>query len=153
MPRVVVTTYLDAPPDAVWAALQCTAVLRHVSAPLIRFLPLDPPNLPETWSEGEYRVAMRLFGFVPLGTQWIRVSWPAPQGETRYVRDNGTGTLAARWDHLISIAPEGQGTRYTDRVDVEAGVLSPVTAVFARLFYAHRQRRWRTLAARAFVLR
>ena len=152
MRRVVLSTYLDAPPDAVWAALQRPETLIYVSAPLIRFTPRAPAALPDRWSEQTYRVSMRLFGVLPLGTQWIRVSWPTPDGELRYVRDNGSGTLAARWDHLISIAPEGAGTRYTDRVDVEAGVLTGVTALFARVFYAHRQRRWRALVAAGLML-
>jgi len=35
-------------------------------------------------------------------------------------------------------------------VTIKAGVLTPFVWLFARLFYAHRQRRWATLAAKGF---
>jgi hypothetical protein len=66
------------------------------------------------------------------------------------VRDNGYGPLIKRWDHWIEINAEGTGTRYVDRVHIDAGVLTPLICGFARLFYAHRQRRWRRLVARNF---
>jgi len=38
----------------------------------------------------------------------------------------------------------------TDRVHIDAGMLTPLVAAFARLFYAHRQKRWRALAKNGF---
>jgi len=35
-------------------------------------------------------------------------------------------------------------------VTIEAGILTPFVWLFARLFYAHRQRRWAALAAKGF---
>jgi hypothetical protein len=56
-------------------------------------------------------------------------------------------------DHWITIAPGAADgtTHYTDRVEIEAGLLTPLIAGFARVFYAHRQRRWRALAATGFA--
>lgn len=141
MRRVEVSSHLDASPDTVWSALQRPDTLRYVSAPLIRFVPVDPPVLPELWAEGEYGVGMWFLGIVPIGSQTIRISWPDPVGQSRFIRDNGRGRLASRWDHPISVVPEGDGTRYTDRIEVEAGWLTGPVAGFARIFYAHRQRR------------
>ena len=56
-----------------------------------------------------------------------------------------------RWDHLITIAPDGPSrTRYRDTVDIEAGLLTPFVWLFAQFFYRHRQRRWRALAQTGF---
>jgi len=82
---------------------------------------------------------------LPLGWQEIRVSFPPPPSGGLAIRDDGRGALVARWDHLIEIVPEAAGTRYTDTVTIEAGWRTPFVAVFARVFYAHRQRRWRGL--------
>jgi hypothetical protein len=35
-------------------------------------------------------------------------------------------------------------------VHIDAGMLTPLVAAFARLFYAHRQKRWRALAKNGF---
>jgi hypothetical protein len=56
-----------------------------------------------------------------------------------------------RWDHWIAIEPERRGTRYTDTVHIDAGLLTPLIVAFARIFYRHRQRRWRRLAKSGFA--
>jgi hypothetical protein len=148
MAVVTRSTILPASPDAVWAALQRPAVLLRVARPLVHIEPIDPPAFPATWDEGAYRVRMWLFGVVPLGGQVLRVERLPPVGAKRRLRDDGHGLLAQRWDHLITIEPTGTGqTRYTDRVDIEAGVLTPLVWTFAHVFYAHRQRRWHALIA------
>jgi hypothetical protein len=151
---IELATHLDAAPDTVWRWLRRSALLRHVAAPLIRFEP-HGGSFPEEWEPGEYRAQMYLFGAVPLGWQAIRISLPEPLGDVRFVRDDGYSPLIRRWDHWIAIGPDtgpGEGgTRYSDQVTIDAGILTPMVAAFARTFYAHRQRRWRTLARTGFV--
>ncbi|MEM9085667.1 MAG: hypothetical protein AAGB23_07060 [Pseudomonadota bacterium] len=149
---VELTTTLDCTPDAAWERVGTSALLDHITSPLIRFLPRARP-FPERWATGEYRAWMLLFGFVPIGWQAIVISFPEPRGATRFVRDNGYGPLIQRWDHWIEIGPEGGTgrTRYTDRVTIDAGLLTPVIGLFARVFYAHRQKRWRQLVREGFA--
>jgi len=86
---------------------------------------------------------VRLFDAVPLGWQVVGIELPATSGDVRQIHDNGRGALIRRWDHLVTIEPAGPGrTRYTDRVEVEAGPLTPLVWAFERVFYAYRQRRW-----------
>lgn len=151
MAEITLTTTLPCHPDKVWARVQTSALLLHVAFPMIRFTPLNGTRLPRVWKPGEYRVRMWLLGFIPVGWQAVVISTPAPEGERRFIRDNGYGPLVRRWDHLITIAPGERGTTiYTDRVIIEAGLLTPVVAMFAELFYAFRQRRWRELTTSDF---
>lgn len=139
-------------PDDAWSRVRSSALLHHVAAPLIRFTPKGGTRFPDIWQPGEYRAWMWLFGIIPVGWQAVVISEPVPDGKKRFIRDNGYGPLIRRWDHWITIAPGADGTTsYTDRVIIEAGVLTPLIAGFARLFYAHRQRRWRRLAATDFA--
>ena len=148
---IELTTHLDCSAEEVWAHVQNSGLLSHIAAPLIRFVPKDAP-FPLQWEAGEYRAWMLLFGFLPIGWQAIVISHPEPVGDKRYLRDNGYGPLIKTWDHWIEISPSGagEGTIYTDRVMIEAGVLTPLVAAFARLFYSHRQRRWRALVKSGF---
>jgi ligand-binding SRPBCC domain-containing protein len=151
MATVELSTRLECAPEDVWERVRTAAVLMHVAAPLIRFVPKASSPFPRVWAPGEYRAWMRLFGVLPIGWQAVVISEPAPDGETRFIRDNGYGPLVRRWDHWITIAPDVNGTtRYTDRVEIEAGLLTPLIVTFARVFYAHRQRRWRALARSGF---
>ncbi len=149
--RVTLTTLLDTPAERAWIEVQTARLLEHVAAPLLVFTPIDPQALPAEWVAGRYHVGVRLFGWLPLGTQWI-VTTKASQGPDCYqIRDNGRGTLARRWDHLIAIEPLAPARcRYRDDIEVQAGLLTPFVWAFARFFYAHRQRRWRRLVARGF---
>jgi ligand-binding SRPBCC domain-containing protein len=148
--KVTLTTTLDAPIDRVWDALQTPALLQHVAAPLIRFTPLDGP-FEDRFKDGRKRVAMWFFGILPLGRQWIDVSRPVLGDGKRRIRDNGAGDLVRRWDHWIAIEDVGGKTRYTDEVEIEAGVLTPFIWGFAAVFYRWRQHRWRRFVRRGFV--
>lgn len=158
MTRIVeLTSTLDCSADEAWRHVETSALLHHIASPLIRFVPPKQTPFPEDWSDGEYRAWMLLFGVIPIGWQAICISFPdvnenrEPKKGARYLRDNGYGPLIKRWDHWIEITPDGGRTRYTDRVYIEAGLLTPVIATFARIFYGHRQKRWRELARTDFA--
>lgn len=152
MRTVELSTHLAAPPETVWEHVQTPRLLHYVARGMVRFIPRDGP-FPERWHEGEFRTWMLLFGFIPIGWQAIGIELP-PQSDRRFVvRDNGYGPLIRHWDHWIEITPEHGGTRYVDRVHIAAGVLTPLIRAFARIFYAHRQRRWRKLVDSGFAYR
>ena len=69
-----------------------------------------------------------------------------PQKSDHWVlRDNGSGSLIKTWDHLIFLESEGGGTRYTDEVSIDAGLLTLPIYIYAFIFYSYRQMRWRKL--------
>ncbi|GAB5550198.1 MAG: hypothetical protein SangKO_099580 [Sandaracinaceae bacterium] len=148
---VCLSTLLDAPPQRVWDEVNRTALLGYVAAPLLTFEPVDPPAFPERWEERDYHVRLRPFGGGAVGRQTIRIERPSSPGDVHVLRDNGSGTVARRWDHVMTVEPAAWGrTRYTDRVEIEAGPLTPAVWAVARGFYGHRQRRWRRLVASGF---
>ena len=146
---VDVSTYLPCKPEQAVRHVIRSGLLRYVAAPLVRFVPRQPPQLPEVWSEGTYRVSMYLFGFIPFGKQAVVISFPECR-EAFCVRDKGYGSHIRKWDHFITIDRAGDGTLYRDRVTIEAGIVTPFVWGFAQLFYRHRQRRWRKLVANSF---
>lgn len=149
--RVRIETVLDCSAERAFAEASKPSLLLHVAAPIIRFRPLQPATFPARWTEGRQLVALHLFGLLPIGTQWVGIEYPAARSGEYRIRDNGAGQLARRWDHLVLIRARPDGRcAYRDEVEVEAGWLTPLVALFARLFYAHRQRRWRRLVRRRF---
>jgi len=144
-------TELDAAPDLVWRHLQTSRLFRYVSWPMMRFAPVGGAPWPETWHRGAIRVWMWQFGFLPMGRQWVDVSETRADGALYALHDNGRGDLIRRWSHHIAVSPaEGGRTRYSDTIDIEAGLLTPLVWAFAGVFFAHRQRRLRALARRGF---
>lgn len=147
---VEVSTHLAAPPEKIWAHVRTTKLLRYVASPLIAFTSREPGGFPAEWPPGAHRVWLWLFGFFPMGPQTVNIELPPANGGVYRARDNGVGMIARVWDHHISIAPEGAGSRYMDRVRIEAGVLTPFVWAFGSLFYRWRQMRWRALVRRGF---
>lgn len=154
MTLVEVSTFLPAPPERVWELVLQPATLEQVSAPLLRFTPRKSP-FPGRWAAGEYQMGVKLYGLIPLDDQIVGIEFPDHAGPGYRLRDNGRacardggpGGLIKRWDHLMLVEPDGDGTRYTDRVEVEAGALTSAAALFARTLYRHRQANWRRLFA------
>ena len=149
--QVDLATQLPCTLAEVIAQVRTPRLLRQVASPLLSFSPLDPAEFPDTWSEGTYWVKLKLFGVLPIGRQAIVTTYPQTENAQAFMlRDNGYSPLINKWDHLITAQEVSGGTLYRDRVTIDAGILTPFVWLFARLFYAHRQRRWAVLAANGF---
>ncbi len=149
--QVDLATQLPCTLAEVIAQVRTPRLLRQVASPLLSFSPLAPAEFPDTWSEGTYWVKLKLFGVLPIGRQAIVITYPQTENAQIFMlRDNGYSPLISKWDHLITAQEVNGGTLYRDSVTIKAGVLTPFVWLFARLFYAHRQRRWATLAANGF---
>ncbi|MEM6474566.1 MAG: hypothetical protein AAF687_00210 [Pseudomonadota bacterium] len=149
--RFELTTRLEQSPDEIWAQVMKPALFLHVAAPLVRFKPIGMDDFPDRWAEGEYRGDMRLFGLIPIGWQAIVIELPDAQGDTYVLYDKGYSPVLRTWSHRISVKPEGGGTRYSDAIAFDAGWLTGFSVPFLRLFFKHRQRRLRSLAAEGFA--
>jgi hypothetical protein len=136
---------LDAPADRVWRAVTTPAAFRIVTRGLVRILGLGGRR--EPWREGETVSGLLLvFGVLPVSVHHLTVE---RLDETRReLCSDEHGGLIRSWRHLIRVTPLDDGRcRYEDRIELDAGVATPVVAAFARWFYALRQRRWEELAS------
>lgn len=154
--KISLSTVIDLSADDVWQEVQTSALLAHITWPIIRFQPIDPVSPPAVITEGRYLVRLWLFGFIPFGSQCIVASqhFAANDEWPKQIRDNGHGTFMKVWDHWITVQPLG-GNRvdYRDAVEIEAGLISPFVWLFSQMFYRHRQRRWRGLARTLHIRR
>ncbi len=148
-----ISTELDCSAERAWQEVQTTRLLEYVTRSLLVFEPIEPQVWPKTWQEDKYFVRMKFLGIVPFGQQWIDISILDTSAEKQVyqIRDNGHGDLVNKWDHLIIIEeiPTGK-TKYTDRLELEAGILTPLVWLYANIFYRHRQKRWQKLVKNDF---
>jgi len=131
---------LSVPVPIVWRELQKPETLDFIAAPMVVFK--YKSTKPEQWHKGNFEVELKLFGFIPFGNQTISISFPDTVNNILFLRDNGFSNLISKWDHLISVEPQGENTLYTDSLEINAGILTPFIWLFAFLFYSHRQKRW-----------
>lgn len=97
------------------------------------------------WSCGEtFRFRFRLFGFLPFGIHTIRIM--TFDHETLTVYSNEGNPHVPVWNHRINLKPiDRNHTQYTDEVEIDAGWKTVFVCLWAKLFYAHRQRKWKRL--------
>ena len=146
-------TELDCSPERAWQEVKTTRLLEYVSRPLLVFEPIEPQLLPKIWQEDKYLVQVKLLNILSFGKQWIDISIfnTAADRQVYQLRDNGRGDRVRKWDHLIVIetTPEGK-TKYTDRLEIDAGILTPLVWLYAYIFFRHRQKRWHKLVKNNF---
>lgn len=138
------TTVLEASADAVWAAVKTPSAFRTVTRGLLA-MPVIRRRQDE-WREGETVVGwVFLFGFLPFSRHHLHVA--SIDESTRTLSSREFGGVIKTWNHDIEINPiDAKTCRYRDRIEIEAGVMTPVIVVYARWFYRMRQRRWQALA-------
>jgi hypothetical protein len=148
--KIRLSTVYDCPHLEFVEYLQRTESFRFITWPLLTFKP-KKGVWPQRWLMGRDVFTFRFLGIVPMGKQQINISYPS-QGvaakDRVVLRDDGQGTLMKRWDHWVTVTPRGKSqTLYLDEVEVSARylapILTPLSGLFALVFYAHRQRRWK----------
>ena len=146
MPMATVerSTLLEAPVDAVWAAARTPSAFRAVTRRLLVMPAIADRQ--DDWREGETVVGwVLLFGFVPFSRHHLHIA--RIDESTCTLSSREFGGVITTWNHDIEVVPiDATSCRYCDRIEIEAGFLTPVIVVYARWFYRMRQRRWRALA-------
>ena len=139
---VTVTTELPIAAERACALAARPATLQYVCAPVVAFAPIG--DAPEAVREGDVvSVRLRFLGVLP---GWVHTLCVERLGEREIVSREHGGPVAA-WNHRLTFVPiSATSCRYTDRVEVRAGPLTPLVAVFAHGMYRWRQARWRGLA-------
>lgn len=138
------STSLDASADAVWAAVKTPSAFRTVTRGLLAMPAIRRRQ--DEWREGETVVGwVFLFGFLPFSRHHLHIV--SIDESTRTLSSREFGGLITMWNHDIEVSPiDATSCRYRDRIDIDAGLVTPVVALYARWFYRMRQRRWRVLA-------
>ena len=132
------TSVFPASRESVFARLQHLETLQYIAAPYATFTPVEK-STDFSWQEGEtssYR--FRLFGLIPFGVHTIRIERFDQTG----IQSREHNRHVPVWDHLITLEDLGEQTRYTDEVEIRAGWKTVFIWLWAKAFYAHRQRKW-----------
>lgn len=158
--RVRLNLLLDCSVDAAWEALHSPAVFRAVSGPWTTAESLEPEGFPQRWPGGEHRVRLRMLGLVPMGDQLISLRDEVAPDGTRIVHDEGGPyrgpmVVVRHWHHRMAVAANPLSgtpgstvarTRFSDTLEVRAGVLTPLVWLGFRIFWSMRARQIRRLA-------
>ncbi len=138
------TTVLPVDADTAFALALKPATFAYVARGVLRVPALQA--IPAGFAAPGAQAAGRLWwlGVLPAWTHHLRVV----EIGGRELRTAEHGGPLRAWNHWLTFAPTSATTcAYTDEIEIDAGLLTRPTALFARAFFALRQARWRRLAA------
>ena len=140
---VQISAQLPISADKAWEKVKESRTLLFVTRGLLGF---SGENFPVEWKTGEtVKTRLLLFNFIPAWNH--EISFVRIDDERRELYTNEKGGLISVWNHLIKIDEKpANSCLYTDRIEIEAGLLTPIVWFFAQLFYRYRQMRWQVLA-------
>jgi hypothetical protein len=143
---VHVETILPTDADRVWSAMLSPVTFLYVCKGLLGFPALSGRS--EALHPGE-RGTGWLFAFhlIPAYRHTIEIVEVDQAGRTLRTQERG-GILKA-WNHTLHVEPvDEHSCRYSDTVDIDAGVATIFVAALAMGIYRYRQRRWHKLVRR-----
>lgn len=129
--------------DTAWEKLQTSALLEFISKPKVLFKPIGE-KFPINWSAFEkVSTKILLFGFIPFGgTHNIYFQKIDPINKMLQTKE--WDNAAKIWNHTIVLKKlTNNSIYYTDKVVIYGGMLTGFIATWAKLFYTHRQKRWK----------
>jgi hypothetical protein len=142
MAVVQASTKLDASPEKVWDQLLEYRTLEYLMRGLIGF----SGELPARMRLGD-RLVLRLWFFHLIPAWKHRVAIVQLDGETRTITSHEHGGILRRWDHQMRVlASADRRAIYSDRVEIEAGLFTPLVWLWAQIQYRYRHARWLRLA-------
>ncbi len=143
--KAKISTILKTNENRMWEELQKVSSLIHVASPILKFRLKEGHSIPEKWSPGsEYIFKLSFFGIFPLGDHVIKLV--ELNKEENLLISNEHGKLSKVWNHIIKFnAIDNQTIEYTDEIEIKAGILTLSIWLFARIFYRHRQNKWKKL--------
>jgi hypothetical protein len=146
---VRLSTHLGTDADTAWQLAQCTSTFIHVTRGMLRWA--NSTKLPERWQTGaQMRSRMFLFGFIPGWVHELHIV--RVDHQHREIQTAEHGGLLRVWNHSIKVEPDNHHRcRYTDAVEIKAGLLTPIVWVIAHIFFRYRQMRLRSYCLRSFV--
>lgn len=139
--RIVMSSTVNAPAHVVFNKLCESATMVYLSR---GFMTYNTKNLPRKWQTGKKFNLRPKFKGLAMGDHIVEFKRIDSAQQLLYTEESGG--FVTRWDHTMELKPLSNGcTRHTDTVIIEAGLLTPLVALFAKLLYRHRHKRWSIL--------
>ncbi|MGH1446946.1 MAG: SRPBCC family protein [Cognatishimia sp.] len=133
MAKVTNTFHYAASPERVWNMVTDYTALSIVCKKFLRF-----DGLPEgrIYTGQKVDVEVSLFGRLPAQPYHMEVVLCDDNAMRFESKELGAGVK--KWNHTLSIEPDGEGSRLVEQIKIEAGLLTPLFKLWAGVLYRGR---------------
>lgn len=142
--KVKVSSTFNREPTEIWHLLKRSSTLVYVTRGLIGFRS-SAEEFPQIWQEGKTEhMQILLFGLVRAWHHQIR--FVSVSEKNMQIMTHEAGGMISKWNHQMSVSPVNcHSCLYTDEIEIEAGLLTPMVWLYAQVYYRYRHIRWRYL--------
>lgn len=141
--KAIVKTQLNIPADKAWNLVKQSQTLVYVCKGLLGFD--GSHRFPKQWRVGDtINTRLKLFGLIPAWKHSLRFILISDESMVIFTEEKGG--VVQSWNNEIKFEVNSESSCfYTDTVEINAGIFSPVIWLFANVLYRYRQRRWKYL--------
>ena len=135
MKTVIVTNDYPVSVERLWAVATDYDALTKIMEGIAVFEGL-PPGRAKTGQK--LNVMVSLFGKLPRTPYYMEVL--ECNDDNMVLRSTERGAGVKSWRHTLTVKATPSGSRLTDRIEIEAGILSSVFALWAKYLYSARHK-------------
>lgn len=123
-----------------------SSLLEFVCKGKIRFKPIAS-DFPKYWEKGmAIKTKMFVYGCIPFGSTHT-LTFVDVDPKNFMLSTNERNSLVKIWNHTIVMTPINDNrVDYSDEIELYAGFMTRIVALWARSFYSYRQKRWKIIA-------
>ena len=143
--KIIISSTLNNSAEKIWNKLLSIETLIEICKPMATFKSkLNEKEI--KWKiNKEYIFKLFIYGFIPFGDHKIILK--ILDEENKIILSNEYNKIVKIWNHLIIMENLGENEiKYTDEVEIYAGIFTLFTAIWAKLFYKHRQKKWKRIS-------
>ena len=143
--KIIISSTLNNSAEKIWTKLLNIETLVEICKPMATFKSKLNDKEMKWEINKEYIFKLFIYGFLPFGDHKIILK--KLDKENKIILSNEYNKIVKIWNHLIIMENIGENEiKYTDEVEIYAGILTLFTAIWAKLFYKHRQKKWKRIS-------
>ena len=142
--KAIITSKLNISAGDAWRLVKKSSTLIFITKGVLSFS--DSDHYPEEWLENRSVTSrLKFFGLFPAWNH--EIYFQKIRDSALEIITEEQGGVVSKWQHLIKISPTHNDaiSLYTDQIEIEAGLLTPLVWLYAHLFDRYRQLRWKRL--------
>ena len=144
--KLTVSSELNIDINDAWNEVQKSSLLEFVCKGKLKFKPVDS-DFPKYWKKGmNLKAKLLVYGFIPFGGIHS-LKFAEVEPEKFSALTNEKNSIVKIWKHKILLEKIDENKiKYTDEIELNAGILTNVVSKWAESLYLHRQKRWKIVA-------
>jgi hypothetical protein len=143
--KITICSKLDNSVNKIWDKILNIQTLVEICKPMATFKTITKENIKIWELNTEYIFKLFIYGFIPFGNHKIILE--TIDTGINVIKSKECNNIVKIWNHKITLENYGgKITKYTDEVEIYAGIFTLFIASWGIIFYKHRQKKWKKIA-------